>query len=75
MKSAPFMFGYGFGAVSAREWKRCEAHARNHGATFVSADMPEGPRYWFEAPNKGEPFNHSTARAVMGAVGRVSVSR
>jgi hypothetical protein len=39
--------------------------ARKHGAWFCSPNMPEGPRYWFSAPNRGEPFDSATAKAVL----------
>lgn len=66
-------FGVGNGRVSRSEAKRCDAIARKHGAVFVSPNLPEGPRYWFEAPGKGHPFDAATARAVLRDVGAVRV--
>ena len=67
-------FGTGRGRVSARESARLERIARRHGASFVAVSLPgDGPRYWFLCPNRGEPFDGETARAVMADVGEVRV--
>ena len=68
-----FLFGAGNGRVSQREGKRCDRIAQKHGASFVWVKMPEGPRFWFACPNRGNPFDRDTAEAVMFEVGRVQV--
>ena len=59
-----YHFSTGRGKVSGRLAKRADAVARKHGAYFVAADLPEGPRYWFSGPNLGHPFDAAMARAV-----------
>ena len=68
-----FFFGAGNGRVSQREGKRCDKIAQKHGASFVWVAMPEGHRFWFASPNRGNPFDRDTAAAVMAEVGRVQV--
>lgn len=68
-------FGTGRGRVSGRESARVDRIARRHGASFVAVSLPgDGPRFWFACPNRGEPFDGATARAVMAEVERVKVS-
>lgn len=63
-----YFFGYGVGQVSASRAARVDKIARRHGASFVAPSMPEGPRFWFATPNRGEPFDRDTARTVLAAV-------
>ena len=63
-----YFFGYGTGKVSATRAAKVDKIARRHGASFVAPEIPEGPRFWFAAPNRGEPFDRDTARAVLAAV-------
>lgn len=64
-----FHFGVCRDKPTRREAKRMETIARKHGADLVEAKVP-GDRYlrWFEAQNRGEPFNGATAKAVLEAV-------
>jgi hypothetical protein len=69
-------FGTGSGRVSVREYRRCARIARQHGADFTALSLPgQGPRYWFEGPNRGAPWDNRLRDTVMSAVGAVRVSR
>lgn len=70
--TGPFFFGCGSGRVSDAEYARVLAIAEKHDAYFVRVRLPDnGPRYWFETRNYGDPFNGATARAVLDEVGEV----
>lgn len=59
-------FGLGRGKVSAATERKVDRIARKHGADFVSVTLPgEGPRYWFACPNRGQPFDDATSKAVL----------
>lgn len=61
-----YFFGTGTGLVSARAESKINAIAKKHGAGFTNHSLAgDGPRYWFAAPNRGEPFNEDTATAVL----------
>lgn len=77
-----FQFGLGYGKVSGREKERAKGIARKHGAEFVAYRGLEcvcgrgcrngcNHRYWFTAPNRGEPFDSMMVRAVLAEVGEV----
>lgn len=71
-----YMFGVVRGEVTLREYRRCSAIARKHGASFTGGNLPgTGPQHWFTAPNRGAPFDGQTARDVMAEVGAVKVKR
>lgn len=71
-----YFFGLGKGRVSDTERKRLDKIAEKHGAWFCPyRDPAEGPRYWFACPNRGEPFNGQTARAVMTEVGEIKTTK
>lgn len=64
-----FHFGCGQGHMSKAEASRRNRLARQHGAAFVTVRLPDGgQRWWFEAPNKGEPFNSALRRVVEAAL-------
>lgn len=67
------MFGVGNGKISTRMGDRIHRIAQKHGAFFTWADMGDGPRYWFECKNRGEPFDSAIARAVLGAVSAAGI--
>lgn len=72
MSGRVHMFGVVRGEVTLREFRRCNAIARKHGASFTGGNIPGlGPQHWFVAPNRGEPIDGDTARAVQAAVGEV----
>jgi hypothetical protein len=69
-----YMFGGGPGHLPAK----AEKIARRHGATIANTygdgclcgygcrphSCPAAKRHWFAAPNRGEPFDRQTSRAV-----------
>jgi hypothetical protein len=62
-------FGLGRGRVSKEDYRRIDQIAAKHGATFTNPNLPgDGWRYWFSCPNRGQPFDGDTARAVLGEV-------
>ena len=61
-------FGVGRVRPSNRDARAIDAIAREHGAKFVQAQLPDGYRHWFVAPNMGEPFDSGTARSVLSAI-------
>ena len=64
-----YCFGVQRGRLSEKEQKRRKRIARRHGANFVYADIPgDGWKSWFTCPNRGEPFDGATRRAVMADV-------
>ncbi len=63
----PFFFAVGRGHVDLVTKARCEEIAQENAAAFVSVNMPgEGWRYWFEGPNRGDPFDRELAKTVLG---------
>lgn len=60
-----FLFGSGSGKVSMSRARKADRIAQRHGARCIVADLPEGARYWFTAPNMGDPFDKATAKAVL----------
>jgi hypothetical protein len=68
MDMSVYMFCYGQGKVSQREGLAIHRIAKEHGAEFTHADMPEGPRFWFTAPNNGAPFDDALKASVIGAL-------
>ena len=61
------MFGVTWGLVSRRTERALDRIARKHGCGFVQAfrDGPDRPRSWFAGPNRGEPFDSESARAII----------
>lgn len=58
------LFGVGWGKVSDETRAKVEA-ALPDGVSFTNPTLPgQGPRYWFAAPNRGDPFNGRMARDV-----------
>jgi len=58
-------FGLGDGYMPAA----ADEVARKHGACLVNYTEPHGKRrHWFACPNRGEPFDSSTANAVMADI-------
>ena len=68
-----YIFGTGHGKVSERERKRIDGVCANFAfnTAFSNPTLPEGPRYWFSADNRGEPFDGKLAAAVLAKVGKV----
>ena len=60
-----YMFGVGAGCVSDDLEEQIDAIAREHGASFINARLPDGDRHWFTCENRGAPFDSQTADAVM----------
>jgi hypothetical protein len=64
-----YHFGLGRGRVDYATSRRVDEIAAEHGVDFVVVNLPgEGWRYWFNAPNRGEPFDRDLARAVLDAL-------
>ncbi len=60
-----YNFGLGRGKIPPRRRAIADRIAARHGADLCNPTMPgEGPRYWFSAPNLGEPFDSAVAHAV-----------
>lgn len=57
-------FGVSKGRIRASVGHRIDRAAKRHGAEFIWANMPDGPRAWFTCPNLGAPFDRQTERAV-----------
>ena len=71
-----FLFGCGNGKVSkaeqARVAKAIQAADIGCRVTFVAVDaIGVGTRYWFAAPNRGNPFDQRVADATLKAVGHI----
>jgi len=65
-----YMFGVTHEKLSKTEVKRRDRIARKHGFCFVYCNLPgEGLQGWFAGPNKGEPFDSSTAREIRAELG------
>jgi hypothetical protein len=65
---AEYHFGLGYYKIRPTTARVLHRIARKHagaGAGFVTAHMPEGARFWFVIPNKGEPFDRDTAAAIL----------
>jgi hypothetical protein len=63
-----YNFGYGSHKIRPTTARVLDRIARKHAgarAGFVTANMPEGPRFWFVIPNRGEPFDRDTAAAIL----------
>lgn len=66
-----WVFGGGTGHIDDERAEAINAIAERHGASFVAVDMPNGgPRFWFETPRKGPPFDGQVERAVLADVKR-----
>lgn len=63
-----FHFGVGTGRVSRSLYCRIARIAEKCGADFVNPSLPEGPRYWFSGPNRGEPFDRALSHEVYAAL-------
>jgi len=70
-----YHFGCGSGRIDDEKAERIDEIARENGARFTATKMPEGWRYWFSAPNLGEPFDRQTAAAVWAALERAGLAR
>ena len=64
----PFMCNVENGRLSKSQIRSREAIAAACGGEFVFANLPEGPRSWFQAENAGEPFNRKFAAAIRKAM-------
>lgn len=66
----PFMFGLTRREATTRQAQRLRAIAARHEADFVGPVRLPGNelRGWFEAPNRGAPFDDATRDAVMADV-------
>jgi hypothetical protein len=60
-----FCFGYHSGHLTAR----ADKIAKRHGAGHINYTEPDGRRRgWFACDNRGMPFDHRTADAVMADI-------
>ena len=67
-------FGVGEGRVSDARGKKIDAIARRFGATFTWIRLPgDGWRFWFSAPNRGEPFDGMTRAAVFASLAELDM--
>jgi len=67
-------FLVGRGELSQATIEACDAIAREHGATFVHANLPgEGWRYWFAGPNEGAPWDGRRRDAVDAALAKADL--
>ncbi len=58
-------WGVGRGIVDSIRAEKIDIIARQHGAFFVSADIPgDGPKYWFGCRSYGVPHDYRTEQAV-----------
>jgi len=63
--ASPFMFGVRHGVVSRAEQRHRESVASRHDCSWIyTRDPGQGLLSWFEAPNRGDPFNSDLARRV-----------
>ena len=62
--SGEHFFGLGNGDLPAEFCNRVNEIAERHGATFSNPNLPDGARYWFACPNRGNPFDNATVDAV-----------
>jgi len=69
--ASEYMWGCGWGRVSATKEKRLDRIARKIGGRecgFVCCEPTPGrPQFWFFGPNRGEPFDRQLAIAVQSA--------
>lgn len=64
-----YLFGMGYGKLSATDVRARKRAARAEGCSFIHADMPgEGWRFWFSGPNLGSPFDQNMERRVFSAL-------
>lgn len=47
------------GRVDEETAAKARTIAEQYDGDFVTAEMPEGPRFWFEIPDTGEPFTRA----------------
>ena len=59
-----FLFQVSTRRPSRKDARRMRQIASRHGATLIEADLIEGYRRWFCAPNLGHPFDTAVSRAV-----------
>lgn len=73
---SPHMFGVVRRShIPAAVVKRLDAVAGEHGATFGVIRCADGSHMgWFEAPNRGAPFDGDTEREVLAAVDAAGLS-
>lgn len=64
------IFGSGSGKVSKAKAVKIDKAAQKHGASFITFTDPgtKESRFWFTCPNKGQPFDNETAKAVLAEV-------
>lgn len=63
-----YIFNTGTGTLAPAEVRRRHAIAAEHEAIFVYIQMPEAYRWWFAAPNLGEPFDRARVAAVQASI-------
>lgn len=60
-----FMFGVGRGELTSTAYRKIDKIAGRHGATVTNPRLPgTGWKFWFSAPNRGNPFDRQTSDAV-----------
>lgn len=64
-----YIFGVTNSKLTKTEGCRRDKIARQHGGNFVGpVNIPgNSAKGWFAIPNKGEPFNGRTAKAILDA--------
>jgi hypothetical protein len=66
---APYMFGVHRTKLSERAREVYKRAAEKHGCTFIDGTFPGmGYQRWFEAPNRGAPFDRDIERAVFATI-------
>lgn len=69
--NSEYLFGTTTEKLTKKEGARRDRIAQKHGGNFVGpvaipGNMTKG---WFAIPNKGEPFNSRTAKAILAECG------
>lgn len=64
----PMLFGVGHARVAEKTADKANTIARKHGCWFINIKDGNTYRYWFEGPNRGEPFDGQMAAAVMASI-------
>ncbi len=64
-----FIFGVLIGKLTKAQQRARRAAAKKHAATWIYAELPDGYRSWFSAPNYGAPFDRQLAAAVAAEIG------
>lgn len=58
------MFGSGNREIKDATSIKIDKIARKHGYVLNNPKLPEGWRYWFAGPNRGNPFDQAAEEAI-----------